>query len=130
MVGIMRVEIRQWWEQAKRDMLSASHALDARDYYLAVFLCHQGVEKGLRALVMNKDRTREVVSHSLIFLAGKAGVPERFLPFLRELTPQYILTRYPSAGLAAPYELFDRQQASGFLKKSREVLEWTGKQLK
>lgn len=126
----MRTEIVQWWEQAKRDMLSATHALEAGDYYLVVFLCHQAVEKGLRALVMEKERSRDITSHSLIFLGQKAGVPEKFAAFLRELTPQYILTRYPGAGLAAPYELFDRRQAEKFVAESKEVLAWIGKRLK
>lgn len=125
----MREEILNWWKQAKRDLVSARHALEAGDYYLVVFLCHQAVEKGLKAHIMKNERLSEFGMHSLIFLGKRACLPEKFHTFLRQLTPQYTLTRYPDAGSEPPYELYDKAQAEDFLRKAREVIAWIGKQL-
>ncbi|MBI4044386.1 MAG: HEPN domain-containing protein [Candidatus Diapherotrites archaeon] len=125
----MRKEIELWWEQAKRDLVSAKNSFDAKDYYASCFWCHQAVEKSLKTLIMKKQKKQAVVSHSLIFLGKEAGVPGKFHDFLRELTPQYTISRYPSAGEEAPFELFSEKKSREFLDKSREVVEWIKKQL-
>ena len=125
----MREEIESWWRQAQRDFASAGHALEFKDFHLVVFLCHQAVEKGLKALLMLKKNEPAPPSHSLIFLGKETKAPEAFHSFLRELTPQYVLTRYPDASNEPPFELFDDARAKHFLEKTKEVIEWIGKQL-
>lgn len=126
----MRKEILNWRKQAERDFLSAKNAFQAEDYYAATFWCHQAIEKALKALIMEKQRKKEISSHSLIFLAKEAKVPEKFYDFLRELTPQYIITRHPSASEEAPFELFSQTQAKEFIEKSKEVISWIKKQIR
>jgi len=125
----MRKEIENWWKQAQRDFLSASHSFESGDFYVSVFFCHQAVEKALKTMVMMKQKKREIESHSLIFLGKEANIPEKFHDFLRELTPQYIITRYPSAGNEVPFELYSKERAEIFLEKTREVLTWIKKQV-
>ncbi len=125
----MRKEIENWWKQAQRDFLSASHSFESQDFYVSVFFCHQAVEKALKTLVMLKQKKREIVSHSLIFLGKEANIPEKFHDFLRELTPEYTVTRYPSVGGETPFELYGMEQAKKFMEKTREVLAWTRKQV-
>lgn len=125
----MRKEILNWWNQAKRDLGTAEYNLVGKRYEATIFFCHQAVEKALKALIMLKESKAEVASHSLIFLAKEAKLPEKFHSFLRELSPQYILTRYPDAAEEAPYELFDFERAAKMLKNSQEVIAWIRKQI-
>ena len=43
----MRGEITNWWEQAKRDLISAENSMNSGDYYLCAFMCQQAVEEGI-----------------------------------------------------------------------------------
>ncbi len=125
----LRNETKNWWMQAERDLKSAKNALKSKDYYLVAFLCQQAVEKSLKALILHGKREFSL-SHSLIYLGKSVGIPDAFHSFLRDLTPQYTITRYPNATGEVPFELYDEEIASHFLKKSEEVLQWIEKQLK
>ncbi len=125
----MRKEIQNWWDQAKYDFDSAKDNLKIKRYNLVVFLCQQALEKGLKALIQKKKRTPNIVSHSLIFLGKEAGVPEKHFSFLRRVSPQYILTRYPDAAEEAPYKLFDEEIAKEFLSKTEEIIKWIENQI-
>lgn len=125
----MRKMTENWWKQAKRDIESAENSLRSKDYYVVVFLCQQAVEKSLKALLLHTKR-KFFRSHSLIYLGKSVSIPSTFYSFLRELTPQYVITRYPNATEEIPSELYDEEIASDILKKSKEVLAWIEKQLK
>lgn len=122
--------IGRWFAQAKRDFASAKNSFASKDYYIAVFLCQQAVEKALKAQIMQAKRISDVESHSLIYLAKLANLPKQFYPLMRELTPQYTLTRYPGATEEPPFELFDEKKAKEFIEKSQEVISWISRQLK
>lgn len=126
----MRQEIANWWAQAKRDLGTAQYTFEGARYEVAVFFCHQAIEKAIKALIMLNEKNETVPSHSLIFLAKEARVPEKFHAFLRELAPQYILTRYPGISEEAPFELFDKVRAERILKNAQEVIGWIAKQIK
>lgn len=125
----MRKETNNWWMQAKRDLTSAKNSLKSKDYYMVAFLCQQAVEKSLKTLILHTKR-EFYPSHSLIYLGKSVGIPHTFHSFLRELTPQYTISRYPNAAGEVPFELYDEEMASKFLKKSEEVFQWIEEQLK
>ena len=125
----MRKETKNWWMQVERDMKSAKNALKSKDYYLVAFLCQQAVEKSLETLILHTKK-EFYLSHSLIYLGKSVDIPDTFHSFLRDLTPQYIITRYPNATGEIPFELYDEEIASRYLEKSEEVLQWIEKQLK
>jgi len=125
----MRKETSNWWTQAGRDLISAKNALRSKDYYMVAFLCQQAVEKSLKALILHTKR-EFYPSHSLIYLGKSVGIPDTFHSFLRELTPQYTISRYPNAAGEVPSELYDKEIVSDYLRKSEEVLQWIEKQLK
>lgn len=125
----MREEARLWWAQSKRDKKTALHAHEARDFYAAVFWCHQAVEKALKAVVIEKTRDLPKRTHSLLQLAEQAGLPSRFHTFMRELSPHYIIARYPDASGAEPSELYDGRVSRAMLNKTQGVLRWAGRHL-
>ncbi len=129
----MRKEVENWWAQAQDDLKSAEACLTTERYYLAVFMCQQAAEKALKAFVLytkNNPAAPEMTSHSLIFMGKSVNVPNEFQRILRELTPQYTLTRYPDVSGARPSELYDKEKAKEFLDKTKEFLKWIQKQLK
>jgi len=128
----MRGEIKAWWEQAQADLQTAQVNLGGERYYACVFFCEQAVEKALKAFFLRRKRNPqapEMFSHSLIFLGKACRMPERFHSFLRDLTSEYVNTRYPSAAEEPPEALYDQTIASETLASAKEVLEWTSKHL-
>ncbi|KYK28553.1 MAG: hypothetical protein AYK19_20860 [Theionarchaea archaeon DG-70-1] len=77
---------------------------------MVAFLCQQAVEKSLTALILHTKR-EFYPSHSLIYLGKSVGIPHTFHSFLRELTPQYTISRYPNAAGEVPFELYDEEMA-------------------
>lgn len=106
--------------------------MQADRYYASVFFAQQAVEKALKALVLKKKRNPqapEMFSHSLIYLAKACQLPDRFHSFLRDLTSEYVNTRYPSAADEPPEALYDRAIATRTFSMAKEVLEWIKKHL-
>ncbi|RLG23487.1 DNA-binding protein, partial [Methanosarcinales archaeon] len=90
----MRKEVKEWWKQAKRDLITAENCKNSKDYYACAFFCQQSVEKGLKAIYIAKKRmshgTMHSLIHSLIYFATEIDMPSRFYIFLRQLTPEFV----------------------------------------
>ena len=125
----MRKEIDNWLRQANKDLEVAEKNFAIDEYYSAVFWCQQAVEKGLKALILNKSREKPL-GHSIVYLGKLAKVPENLLSKLKKLGPQYFLSRYPDASEDIPFELYDAKIASEFLDISKEALKWINSQFK
>src|SRR3989344_4268722 len=118
----MRKEIQNWFDQSKDDFDGAEYNFDGEKFYIAAFLCQQAVEKALKALFLYEKKGEVPQSHSLIYLATNTSAPEKFFSFLKELTPKFVDTRYPDASVDLPKRIYDKENTTGLLKKSKEVL--------
>lgn len=126
----MRPETRLWLEQALKDEDSAKKNFKMEEYHLVLFLCQQAVEKGLKAVFIEKKNQTSGNTHSLIYLAAEVGLPQKLFSFLRGLTPAFVNTRYPDAAYGLPYTLYDKPMAEDALRNTREVLKWIESQIK
>ena len=124
----MRREIEDWWRQAKADLGNAEMNLNNKAYYVSVFLSHQAVEKALKALYIKKFK-REVFGHRIASFARELNVPEKFMGGIKELNPEWIITRYPNAAGGPPVDLYTENLAKRHLKTANEILRWIGKQI-
>jgi HEPN domain-containing protein len=124
----MRQEVKNWWEQSKKDLHKAEVLYKTDDYDGVAFYCQQSVEKALKAVIILKTK-ENVFGHSLVHLGKTAKITPDFSTGLRKLSPQYFLSRYPDASEEVPFELYDKATADEFLSIARGVLEWTEKQL-
>lgn len=126
----IRRETELWWKQALEDMKSAEGNLGIKRYYLVAFLCHQAVEKALKALHIEKLRESAGATHSLTLLGRRVGIPEELLSHLRKMAPDFVVARYPNAAHGLPHELYDRGMAEERLGWAKEVLGWVERILK
>ena len=95
----------------------------------AAFYCQQATEKSLKyILVMTKKESYPI--HSLIKLGKLVGVPKEFEDFLKNLTKEYYLSRYPDVTEDAPFEMYDQIEVSNVVKKTKEFLRWINMQMK
>lgn len=125
----MRKEVEEWWKQALKDLESAEKNLRIEEYYLTAFLCQQSVEKALKALYIHKLKESPGATHSLITLGRRVNIPDEYYNVLRRLSPDFVITRYPNAAHAVPYELYDEEIAEERLEISKKVIEWLRKEL-
>ncbi len=119
----MREEIQAWWEQSKRDLEAARHSLSSGDYEWACFQVEQSIEKALKALYL-KEKGELPKSHNLVRLGKELGLNEELIDILRDITPDYVMTRYPNAANSIPYEIYDKEKAEERIKEGEKILKW------
>ncbi|MEM4412531.1 MAG: HEPN domain-containing protein, partial [Thermofilum sp.] len=88
------------------------------------FLAHQAVEKALKAYIIAFKRVRPPRTHDLVELAAAASI--RLEPSevegLSELSPYYVVSRYPSAGLRKPWKEIARGTSLRFLSTAEKIV--------
>jgi HEPN domain-containing protein len=119
----MREEVLNWWKQAKKDLRAAKNSLRSGDYEWASFQAHQAVEKALKSLFLRKRRTLPL-THDLITIGKKLGMGKELMKSLKHLNPEYVVSRYPNAANAVPYELYDEERAKENVRHAEKVIKW------
>ena len=126
----MREEIKNWFEQGKRDLDNAEYLLKDERLEAAAFYCQQSIEKCFNALIMFSKKESPGPIHSLIKLASIIKVPLQFYPFLRALNAEYIFSRYPDIAEGVPYKQYTKAVVEEYIKKSKELIKWISTQIK
>ncbi len=125
-----RPEVREWILQARADEKTAADCLSAGDYYACAFFSQQCVEKWLKALYIERRKEMPPKSHNLLDLGLALGLPLKWLAVAREVTPEFVLSRYPDVAGAAPARLYDRATAARLLRLARSFSRWAARKQK
>ena len=126
----MREEIKNLWEQTKKDFEVAEKNFKIKEYYVSAFFCQQSVEKTLKAFFMIKKGKSAGPTHSLIYLAKETKIPSGFFGIFQDLSPEFVTTRYPDVAGDAPYKLYSKGKAQDYLIKSGRLIKWIKQQIK
>ena len=126
----LRPETKLWWTQAKRDFKIAEHNHERRDYEASVFFCEQAAQKALKALLIHRTSEPPPKIHNLAELGKMVGVDKKMLDFLVELTPHYMMTRYPDAAGVPTTEIYDGRTSLRFKRWTKKVLTWCRNRLR
>ncbi len=93
-------KVTYWVEMADYDFDTAKAMLATKRYLYVAFMCHQTIEKMLKAYWSNVLEEPPLKIHSLSRLAEKSGLDkymtEEQTDFIDELEPLNIEARYPS----------------------------------
>ena len=93
-------KVTYWTEMSDYDFDTAKAMLDTKRYLYVGFMCHQTIEKLLKAYWSNVLEEPPLKIHSLSRLAERSGLDkdlsEEQLDFIDELEPLNIEARYPS----------------------------------
>ena len=96
----MNEKVKYWIEMSDYDFDTAKAMLDTKRYLYVAFMCHQTIEKMLKAYWSNVLEEPPLKIHSLSRLAEKSGLDkdmsEEQTDFIDELEPLNIEARYPS----------------------------------
>lgn len=125
----MREEAKRWLKQSKADMKTAEDCFKDENYYASAFFCQQAVEKALKALYIIRRKDFPPRTHNLLDLSLELSLPEEVLRVARNLTPEFIVSRYPDAAGGVPAELYDKEKTERILELTRRFFEWLKKEL-
>lgn len=96
----MNERAKYWIEMSDYDFDTAKAMLYTGRYLYVAFMCHQVIEKALKAYWSNVSDEPPLKIHALSRLAEKTGLdsqmPEIFLDLIDVLEPMNIEARYPS----------------------------------
>lgn len=97
----MNDKIQYWLDLAQYDLDTAQAMLETKRYLYVGFMCHQVIEKTLKAIITKNDiETLPPKIHHLVRLAEKANIINNLSAndkmILFSLNPLNIEARYPS----------------------------------
>ena len=96
----MNDKVTYWIEMSDYDFDTAKAMLETKRYLYVAFMCHQTIEKILKAYWSKVLEEPPLKIHSLSRLAEKSGLDkdmsEEQMDFIDELEPLNIEARYPS----------------------------------
>lgn len=115
-----------YWEKSSSDDWKTFQTLKkARRFPPALFFLHLALEKKLKALVSKNSGAHPPMSHSLTYLAGKAGldVPQKLLDSLEVLSGFNLSSRYPDEKFQF-HKLADAKFVKVWEGRAKEFLKW------
>lgn len=119
--------IKYWVSLADYDMETAKAMFETRRFLYVGFMCHQVVEKLLKAMFVQTNEDGPPRTHNLTKLAQKASVYDKFTDeqkdFLDYLEPLNIEARYPSYKDKLMKTL-NKDRCESILLKTKELSEW------
>ena len=123
--------VAYWIELSEYD-LKVAESLSEKGHYLYMgFMCHQSVEKMLKAIYVTKLNAVPPFIHKLdklIELTGlKEAISDAQYDLIDELIPLNIQARYP-AYKDAIYKLIDDTKAKDILVKTGALISWLKQQ--
>lgn len=121
----MRPETVPWWRQAQADLESAQRIWEAGSFYAVSWFAQQAVEKGAKALYLEREGVLPPRTHDLDYLGVRLEVPRDIASDLSIINPAFGLVRYPDPTTGdAPVDLVDDELAAAHLAAAGRVLTW------
>lgn len=120
-------ESEYWIDLAQYDLETAKAMNEAGRYLYVGFMCHQTVEKSLKACYSHRRKDAPPYTHNLSILAEKAGLysemSEEQKNFLDFLEPLNIEARYPTRKdkLLA---LLTSEKCHEIIRRTESELQW------
>ena len=125
--------IEYWLDIAKYDLDTAKAMLESKRYLYLGFMCHQVVEKSVKAYYWYVNKSEPPYIHNLLTLSKISGLvnllDEGKKELINELIPLNIQARYPEDKLALLKSL-NYNKSRSLLKRTKEFYEWIEKLLK
>lgn len=121
-----------WLEMAEYDLDTARAMLESLRYLYVGFMCHQAIEKVLKAYFVSAMGTTPPFTHNLTLLAQKSSLYEELsegqMDFIDYLEPLNIEARYPTDKNRLMQELTDKKCGT-LLKETEEMQLWIKQRL-
>lgn len=128
----MSDRVDYWLESAEYDLDTARAMLETGRYLYVGFMCHQVVEKALKAYYVHVLGGVPPYTHNLELLARKSELAGRLddeqAAFLRRVEPLNVETRYP-ADRELLAKALTQERCREFLVETEGMFAWIKQQL-
>ncbi len=128
----MEEKVKYWVELAEYDLETAGAMLKSERYLYVGFMCHQTVEKALKAYYVKVKKETPPYTHNLTYLAEVSGLYKEFneiqKDFLDNLQPFHIEARYPSHK-ASLFKTLTHEKCKKILEETGKIYLWTKQKL-
>ena len=129
----MDEKINYWLEIAEYDLTTAEALLKAERYLYVGFMCHQAIEKTLKAHYQLLKGKLPPKTHNILFLLKETALfdslSDEQKAFTEMLLPMNIETRYPEYKDRL-FKSLDREKCTKILHETREMHAWIKEKLK
>ena len=116
-----------WNEIAEYDIETAKAMLVSKRFLYVGFMCHQAIEKKLKAYYCSTVKSVPPFTHNLKNLAACCGLLSLFsdeqLDFIEELLPMNIEARYPTEKEKI-FKLLTPQKCEEVINKTESLCHW------
>jgi HEPN domain-containing protein len=128
----MNEKTTYWIDIADYDLETAKAMLVSKRYLYVGFMCHQAIEKTIKAYYCSTKDDTPPLSHNLKSLAEKCELLPLFsdeqLDFVEELLPMNIQARYPTHK-EKMFKLLTSQKCVEIIKQTENLCQWIKQQL-
>jgi HEPN domain-containing protein len=126
-------KVKYWLDIASYDLKTAKAMLEARRFLYVGFMCHQVVEKTLKAYYWFEKKEEPEYTHNLIKLCKISGISnilsEKYLKLIDILMPLNIQARYPKDKKLL-LKTLSNENCKNIVKDTTEFFKWISKLLK
>jgi HEPN domain-containing protein len=123
----MERKVRYWLELAEYDIDTAWALFEKKRYLYVGFMCHQVIEKVVKAYWVFSKKSFPPKIHNIAYLLENSGLdndmPERYKDFIDELDPLNIECRYPEYKEYI-YKRMNEYYTKTIYSKTKELYEW------
>jgi HEPN domain-containing protein len=125
-------KVEYWIELSDYDLETSEAMLISKRYLYVGYMCHQTIEKILKAYFVSNKNDNPPYTHNLSYLAEKTGLLDQLMEnqllFLDELEPLNIESRYPEHK-GKVLKFLTAEKCLTLLKKTKELQQWIKKKL-
>ena len=130
---MVREEIMQSWIDHVHEDISAAECLLQGGHWLYVaFMCHQAIEKALKAYYVATNEDDPPYTHSHTRLLNVCGLTDELtdtqLRFVARMEPMYIKARYPEQK-AKVAKTLNGAVCQEIIKTTKEITQWIEQRL-
>lgn len=124
--------VKAWLDHVQEDISAAEDLWRTGHWLYVAFLCHQALEKALKAyyVATNEDDPPYTHSHTrLLNVCGITdGLTDEQLRFVALMEPMYIKARYPEQKVRTARTL-DKEICQDFINKTKQLTRWIEERL-
>ena len=128
----MNDKVKYWIELSEYDFETAKAMLSSERYLYVGFMCHQTIEKILKAYFNSRFDESPPYSHNLSLLSEKSGLNDllaaEFKDFINILEPLNIEARYPTHKQQLLKSL-TKTRCEDILRKTNDLQKWVKERL-
>jgi len=125
-------KVEHWCRLSNRDLQVAEDLFPLQHYLYVAFMCHQAIEKMMKAYFVKLLDDTPPFTHELMLLASKGGFYNNFSEeqkhFIHQLSPLNIRTRYPEYKDII-YKQLTQTVCKQILEQTKQLHQWINEKL-